>query len=68
MKHLITLIQVIFWIIADILLFMYHFKWNMYMYRPTWNGFIKQDNGIVRRANNSEKFKIKYKNKYKTAI
>jgi hypothetical protein len=38
------------------------------MYRPTWNGFIKQDNGIVRRANNSEKFKIKYKNKYKTAI
>lgn len=68
MKHLITLIQVILWISIDILLFVYYFKWNQFMNKPTWNGFIKQKNGIVRRANNAEKNIVKSKNKYIVAF
>ncbi len=38
------------------------------MYKPTWNGFIKQKNGIVRRANNAERYIPQYKNKYVAAF
>ena len=68
MKYLITLIQVSFWLVVDLLLFVYYLRWNQYMYKPTWNGFLRQNNGIVRRANNAERHKTQYKNKYMAAF
>ena len=38
------------------------------MYKPRWYGFIKQNNGIVRRANYAERYKTQYKNKYMAAF
>lgn len=68
MKKLTTLIQVLFWFLLDLLLLIYYLKWNKYMYEQTWNGFLKDKNGIVRRAYNSEKHIIQYKNKYVAAL
>tara|TARA_R110002049_G_scaffold231127_2_gene403396 strand:+ start:3714 stop:3923 length:210 start_codon:yes stop_codon:yes gene_type:complete len=68
MKYIVTLTQVALWLIADIFLLLYYFRWNQYLYKPGWNDFLKQRNGIVRKANNAERYKTQYKNKYAAAF
>ena len=68
MKYALTAIQVLLWLFVDVVLFFYYFKWNQFMNKPTWNGFLKTKIGIVRRANNGEKHFNQYSNKYKAAI
>jgi hypothetical protein len=68
MKHLVTLIQVLIWFFIDIFLMIYYLRWNQFMYKPNWNGFIKEKNGIVRRASNCENYKTQYENKYMAAF
>jgi hypothetical protein len=53
MKHLITIIQFLWFILMDLLLFLWHFKWNMYLYNPS-HCFLK-DGLFVRVANNYDK-------------
>ncbi len=68
MKHIATLIQLTFWIIADSILFIYYLEWGVFMQDGSWVEFIKKD-GIVRKMTNYDRnFRIGYKNKYKAAF
>lgn len=68
MKYLVTLIQVIFWLVMDITLFIYYLKWNMYKYRA--GNYFKNVNGVVYYASNYDRNNgVKYfSNKYKAAF
>lgn len=69
MIHLITLIQIFYWIIIDSILFIIYFKWNIYL--TDSNKDFKKVNGIISYVNNYERnnTSIKYlKNKYKAAV
>jgi hypothetical protein len=69
MIHLITLVQVIYLIVVDCILFLFYFKWNMYLTNS--NKQFKKKNGIVSYINNYERnnTSIKYmSNKYKAAF
>jgi len=67
MKHLLTLIQLIYWLIIDFVLLLFHFRWNMYLNK--WGYAFKKKNGIVSYANNYEKNQIKtIDDKYRAAF
>ena len=68
MKHLATLIQVLFWIIADSILFIYYLEWGVFMQDGSWVRFIKE-HGIVRKMTNYKRNSWGgYENKYKAAF
>jgi len=69
MKHLVTLIQVICWIIVDLIMAVYYLEWNKYRYAPGYT-FKKCSDGVVRYATNYDKRSgVKYyRNKYKAAF
>lgn len=69
MKHLITLIQIIIWIIIDSLMFLYFLKFNMFL-KNHGHSFKKNNYGIVSYINNYERSRgVKHlPNKYKAAL
>lgn len=68
MKHVITLLQVIFWVVIDTGLFIYFLEWNMYLKYPGHS--FKKKNGIVSFINNYERNSgVRHlDNKYKAAF
>lgn len=68
MMYLITFTQVLIWFIIDLFLFLYCFRWNVFLQNPHLNGFTKNKFGLVRRVSNGEKYKEFSKNKYITAF
>ena len=53
MKHLLTLIQIIYWLLIDFALLLFHLKWNMYLNKCGYS--FKKKNGIVMYASNYDK-------------
>lgn len=68
MKHIITLMQVLFWVVIDIGLLIYFLEWNMYLKSP--GHCFKKKNGLVSYVNNYERSSgVPYlKNKYAAAF
>lgn len=69
MKHLVTAIQVLFWILIDIVLLIYFFEWGMYLQYPG-HAFKKNKNGILSHVSNFDRHHgVKHiENKYKAAF
>lgn len=67
MKHLLTLTQVIIWLVIDLIILLFSFKWNVFLNKCGYA--FKKKNGIVSYANNAEKKYVKtFKDKYKAAF
>lgn len=69
MKHLLTLIQILFWIVMDITLFLFYFKWNMFLFKHG-HDFKKNKYGLVVYASNYDRsvYRKMHRNKYKAAL
>lgn len=66
MKYILTFIQVLFWIVMDIVLFLFYFKWNMFLFKHGYE-FKKNSCGIVVYASNYDRsvYRPMSRNKYR---
>lgn len=69
MKYVVTLIQVLLWIIIDSLMFLYFLKFNMFL-KNHGHSFKKNNYGIVEYMSNYDRNRgVKhFSNKYKAAL